>query len=90
MNRLKAWRVYRMLFSPDPLGKRLTLLWHNDFATSNETVQDLALMRRQNETHRHLGSAPFAELPDAAVRWRWHASGFRCRGKGGASRGGTI
>src|SRR5262249_55849493 len=26
--RLKAWWVYRMLFGPDPLGERLTLLWH--------------------------------------------------------------
>jgi Protein of unknown function (DUF1800) len=51
-NRLKAWWVYRMLFSPDPLGERLTLMWHDHFATSNEKVQDLALMRRQNETHR--------------------------------------
>ena len=33
--RLKAWWFYRMLFSPDPLGERLTLMWHNHFATSN-------------------------------------------------------
>src|SRR5208337_4679608 len=26
--RLKAWWFYRMLFSPDPLGERLTLMWH--------------------------------------------------------------
>src|SRR3954462_2013002 len=25
--RLKAWWVYRMLFGPDPLTERLTLLW---------------------------------------------------------------
>ena len=24
-----------MLFAPDPLGERLTLMWHNHFATSN-------------------------------------------------------
>src|SRR5437879_9182952 len=34
-NRLKAWWFYRMFFGPDPLGERLTLLWHNHFATSN-------------------------------------------------------
>ena len=33
--RLKAWWVYRMLFGPDPLGERLTLMWHDHFATSN-------------------------------------------------------
>ncbi len=50
--RLKAWWVYRMLFGPDPLGERLTLMWHNHFATSNAKVDDLAAMRRQNELFR--------------------------------------
>src|SRR3954447_25523307 len=31
--RLKAWWFYRMLFGPDPLGEKLTLMWHNHFAT---------------------------------------------------------
>ncbi len=51
-NRLKAWWLYRMLFSPDPLGERLTLMWHNHFATSNLKVDDLALMREQNDIFR--------------------------------------
>src|SRR5437867_2470893 len=29
--RLKAWWVLRMLFGPDPLTERLTLLWHDHF-----------------------------------------------------------
>src|SRR5579885_1803853 len=33
--RLKAWWIYRMLFGPDSLTERLTLLWHDHFATSN-------------------------------------------------------
>ncbi len=66
--RLKAWWVYRMLFGPDPLGERLTLLWHDHFATSNLKVDDLAAMRRQNETLRRLARAPFADLLSAAVR----------------------
>ena len=37
--RLRAWWLYRMLFGPDPLGERLTLLWHNHFATSNAKVE---------------------------------------------------
>ena len=36
------------------LGERLTLMWHDHFATSNAKVEDLALMRRQNETFRKL------------------------------------
>ena len=31
-----------MLFGPDPLTERLTLMWHNHFATSNLKVNDLA------------------------------------------------
>src|SRR5438270_2032373 len=60
-NRLKAWWLFRMLFSPDPLGERLTLMWHNHFATSNRKVQDLVLMREQNELIREHARAPFAE-----------------------------
>ena len=39
--RLKAWWIYRILFSPHPLEERLTLMWHNHFATSNLKVNDL-------------------------------------------------
>jgi uncharacterized protein (DUF1800 family) len=66
--RLKAWWVYRMLFGPDPLGERLTLMWHNHFATSNAKVDDLAAMRRQNDLFRALGLNPFGELLTAVVR----------------------
>jgi uncharacterized protein (DUF1800 family) len=67
-NRLKGWWVYRMLFGPDPLTERLTLLWHDHFATSNLKVNDLALMRRQNETFRSLGRGPFGRLLHAMLR----------------------
>ncbi len=66
--RLKAWWTYRMAFGPDPLGERLTLIWHDHFATSNAKVEDLAAMRRQNETFRRLARAPFGELLAASVR----------------------
>src|SRR5262249_5302948 len=46
---LKAWWLYRMYWGPDPLGERLTLLWHNHFATSNDKVNDVPAMRRQND-----------------------------------------
>ncbi|AGA31248.1 DUF1800 domain-containing protein [Singulisphaera acidiphila] len=66
--RLKAWWVYRMLFGPDPLGERLTLLWHDHFATSNLKVDNLEAMRQQNATFRRLARAPFGELLSAAVQ----------------------
>ena len=59
---LKAWWLYRMFWGPDPLGERLTLLWHNHFATSNNKVHDVGAMRRQNEIFRRHGRGSFAEL----------------------------
>ncbi len=67
-SRLQAWWIFRMLGSPDPLGERLTMMWHDHFATAQSKVDDLALMRRQNETFRRLARAPFGDLLDAAVR----------------------
>jgi uncharacterized protein (DUF1800 family) len=66
--RLKAWWVYRMLFGPEPLTERLTLLWHNHFATSNSKVADLTAMHRQNELFRSLGRGRFGELLNKVVR----------------------
>jgi uncharacterized protein (DUF1800 family) len=64
---LKAWWLYRMYHSPDPLGERLTLLWHNHFATSNDKVNDVQAMRRQNDLFRRHGRGPFGKLLEAAV-----------------------
>jgi hypothetical protein len=64
---LKAWWAYRMYAGPDPLGERLTLLWHNHFATSYDKVNDTNVMRRQNEIFRQHGRGPFAKLLQAVV-----------------------
>lgn len=66
--RLKAWWIYRMLFSPDPLGERLALMWHNHFATSQEKVKNLAAMREQNEIFRQLARAPFGDLLPRVIK----------------------
>ncbi|HWB13654.1 MAG TPA: DUF1800 domain-containing protein [Pirellulales bacterium] len=68
IHRLKACWLYRMLFSPDPLGERLTLVWHNHFATSNRKLQDVAMMRRQNDLFRQFARGPFAELLNHVVK----------------------
>jgi uncharacterized protein (DUF1800 family) len=68
--RSRAWWVYRMYFGPDPLGERLTLLWHNHFATSNAKVNDPGAMRRQNQVFREFARAPFGKLLGAMVRDR--------------------
>lgn len=59
-NRLKAWWIYRCLFSPDPLGERLTLMWHNHFATSLVKVTNLKWMFNQNQTFRRHARGDFA------------------------------
>jgi uncharacterized protein (DUF1800 family) len=68
IRRLQAWWFYRMLFGPDPLGERLTLLWHDHFATANSKVQEPGLMRRQNDTFRKHARGKFGELFLASVR----------------------
>ena len=67
-NRLKAWWLFRMLFTPDPLREKMTLLWHNHFATSNLKVQDLLLMKRQNEFLRQSATAKFGALLAGILR----------------------
>ena len=68
IGRLRAWWFYRILFSSDPLGERLTLMWHNHFATSNVKVKHLAAMKRQNESFRRVARAPFDKILETAVR----------------------
>jgi uncharacterized protein (DUF1800 family) len=68
IGRLKAWWFFRMVFGPDPLGELLTLLWHDHFATANAKVQDVGLMRRQNDALRRHARGRFADLLNAAVR----------------------
>ncbi len=57
-----AWWLYRMLHGGHPLREKLTLFWHNHFATSNAKVQNVGQMVGQYDLmHKHaLGN--FAEL----------------------------
>jgi uncharacterized protein (DUF1800 family) len=45
---LRGWWLYCMLHSGHPLREKLTLFWHNHFATSIAKVQNTRLMFRQN------------------------------------------
>jgi uncharacterized protein (DUF1800 family) len=60
----RAWWLYRMLYSRHPLREKMTLFWHNHFATSNAKVNNAGSMLGQYELlYRHsLGS--FGELLD--------------------------
>ncbi len=66
--RLKAWWLYRMISTNNPLRERLTLMWHNHFATSNRKVNNLSLMRQQNELFRRLGRGRFADLLKGIIK----------------------
>ncbi len=67
-DRLKAWWLYRCLFTSDPLQERLTLKWHNHFATSNLKVNNLHQMMQQNESLRKHSRSPFGVLLRAMLQ----------------------
>lgn len=68
INRLKAWWFYRILYSGDPLTERLTLMWHNHFATSNLKVKSVVMMKRQNDLLRKHALGKFGDLLRAVVK----------------------
>lgn len=51
-SKLRGWWLYAMLHSGHPLREKLTLFWHNHFATSISKVQSPLLMFHQNQTQR--------------------------------------
>jgi uncharacterized protein (DUF1800 family) len=56
------WWLDRMVRTSRPLVERMTLVWHDWFATSNETVGSQKLMLEQNELFRSIGLGSFAGL----------------------------
>jgi hypothetical protein len=65
---LEAVWMHRMMSSPFPLQERLTLFWHDHFATSLAKVEDLRLMQRQNATLRRYALGNFPEMLHAMTR----------------------
>src|SRR5688572_9572704 len=59
---LRDWWLYRMLYSPHPLREKLTLFWHNHFATSNAKVQSAGYMLGQYELMRRHAQGSFRTL----------------------------
>ncbi len=62
VERLKAWWIFRLLMTPDPLSERLALMWHNHFATSQLKVDNVSLMFDQNQIFREHGRGKFGDL----------------------------
>jgi uncharacterized protein (DUF1800 family) len=56
---LRGWWMYLVLNSPHPLHEKMTLFWHNHFATSIAKVQRTDLMFEQNKTLRRYALGKF-------------------------------
>lgn len=56
------WWLDRMVRTSSPLIERMTLIWHDWFATSNETVNSQRLMIAQNHTQRTLCLSSFPRM----------------------------
>lgn len=57
-----SWWVLRMLSTQRPLREKMTLFWHDHFATSGSKVTQGPLMLQQNETLRTHSLGPFKTL----------------------------
>ena len=68
LTRLQGIWLYRMIFTAHPLRERMTLFWHNHFATSNTKVNNTALMQRQNDLLRTHALGRFPPLLAAIAR----------------------
>src|SRR5437763_1215879 len=59
---LEGWWLHRMILTPHPLREKMTLFWHNHFATSIAKVRFPNLMRDQNLLFRRHALGRFGRL----------------------------
>lgn len=62
MRGLQAWWVLRLLATRRPLQEKMTLFWHNHFATSAAKVNQPVLMYQQNCLLREQATGKFQDL----------------------------
>jgi hypothetical protein len=67
-HRLQHWWLKRMAETPRPLEEKMTLLWHDHFATAYQKVKDTYLLYKQNRFLRRYASDSFAKLAHGIVR----------------------
>ena len=65
---LQAWWMALILSGGAPLRERVTLMWHDLFATSHDKVDDVRLMHGQNELFRRGGLGDFRALLRGVAR----------------------
>lgn len=61
-DQLSAWWLYRMLKTQHPLREKLTLFWHDHFATSNAKINNAGFMIQQYQLLYQFAQGNFAEL----------------------------
>ena len=66
--RLALWWGKRMMTTPRPLEEKMTLFWHDHFATSEVKVRDVRKMHLQNRTLRAHATDDFRSLVLAVMR----------------------
>ena len=67
-DQLRGWWLYVMLQGGHPLREKMTLFWHNHFATSITKVASADLMFRQNCLLRRHALGKFGPLLQAVSR----------------------
>ena len=87
-DQLRGWWLYCMLQGGHPLREKLTLFWHNHFATSLVKVQDPKLMFRQNCLLRDSCLGQVRAIPSRRQPGRSHAAlaRFQQQRQGSAER----
>ena len=68
INSVRQWWLYRMVHTRRPLEEKMTLFWHNHFATSMYKVDNSQRMWAQNETFRRYGLGSFRDLLQQVAR----------------------
>lgn len=68
IERLGAWWMSLILGAGAPLRERITLMWHDHFATSMTKVQDQRRMHEQLQLFRSAGMGDFRQLLQAVAR----------------------
>ncbi len=62
---IRGWWLYRMIHGPHPLREKMTLFWHNHFATSILKVQSESAMVQQNRLLRTYALGKFGPFLQA-------------------------
>ncbi|MGE3174001.1 MAG: DUF1800 family protein [Planctomycetota bacterium] len=68
IDRIRGWRVLRALECRAPLRERMSVFWHDHFATGNQKVLDPRAMALQLATFDRLGLGRFGDLCRAMAR----------------------